>query len=430
MEYWEVDYLIRQITFKNCSFRIILILIASIAFYSLALNLGGCGGGGDGGGRGPTPAPQYYWAKTYGGGNDDIAHSIQQTSDGGFIVAGETYSFGVLNADIWVFKINSKGGIQWEKTFGGGSYDFARCIQQTSDGGFIVGGETSSFGANTEVWVLKLDADGNIQWQKTYGGGGDDVAHSIQQTSDGGYIVAGETDSFGAGFADFWVLKLDSNGEVLWQKTYGGGEDDIAHSIQQTSDGGFIVAGETASFGAGFADFWVLKLDSNGDIVWQMQKTYGGSLDDKAYSVQQTSDSGYIVAGKTSSFGNPILGDMWVMKLDSNGVVIWEKTYGGPGSNAANFIRQTLEGEYIVAGETSSFGAGKADVWLLKLDINGNIGSQCGVIGTSTAIVSTTGVTPAISSGSLNVTNATPAIPPSVSTQDSGATVKIQCPSP
>jgi len=416
------------------------------------------------------------WAKTYGGGNDDVAHSIQQTLDSGFIVAGETYSFGVVNADIWVFKLNSNGAIQWEKTYGGSGYDFARSIRQTSDGGYIVAGETSSFGANTEVWVLKLDADGNIQWQKTYGGpnydiahsiqqtsnggfivagetnsfgsgdydvwvlkldsngivewqtryggSGDDIAYSIQQTSDGGYIVAGETGSFGAGLADFWVLKLNSSGVIEWQKTYGGLDDDVAHSIQQTTpDGGYIVAGETESFGAGFADFWVLKLDSNGDVVWQ--KTYGGGLDDKAYTVQQTSDGGYVIAGK-SSLVIPVLSDMWVLKLYSNGNIEWQKTYGGDGSNSANFIRQTSDGGYIVGGETSLFGAGNADVWVLKLDKNGNIGSVCGIIGTSNATVTTTIVTAVDSLATVTPTNAG-ATPTSILPQNSTAATDTQC---
>jgi hypothetical protein len=156
----------------------------------------------------------------------------------------------------------------WAKTYGGGYSDVARSIQQTSDGGYIVAGWTLSFGAGgLDFWVLKLDASGQVQWQKTYGGGYSDVARSIQQTSDGGYIVAGWTLSFGAGNYDVWVLKLNASGNVVWQKTYGGGSDDYAESIQQTSDGGYIVAGETWSFGAGSADFWVLKLDANGNVV-------------------------------------------------------------------------------------------------------------------------------------------------------------------
>ncbi|NPA41170.1 MAG: hypothetical protein GXO18_02745, partial [Aquificae bacterium] len=222
--------------------------------------------------------------------------------------------------------VNNNQTIQWAKVYGGGSSDGAYSIQQTSDGGYVVAGWTSSFGAGlADIWVLKLDANGDVQWQKTYGGSDSDGAYSIQQTSDGGYVVAGWTWSFGAGSADFWVLKLDANGDVQWQKTYGGGDSDEAYSIQQTSDGGYVVAGRTWSFGTGLTDIWVLKLDANGDVQWR--KTYGDSGPNEAYSIQQTSDGGYVVAGVTLSFGTGSA-DFWVLKLDANGDVQWQKTYG------------------------------------------------------------------------------------------------------
>jgi len=291
---------------------------------------------------------------------------------------------------------------EWAKTYGGSGGDFASSIQQTTDGGYIVAGSTYSFGASYDYfdfWVLKLDSNGNVTWQKTYGGSGDDVATSIQQTTDGGYIVAGLTDSFGvAGYEndDFWVLKLDSNGNITWQKTYGGSDYDYAYSIQQTTDGGYIVAGSTGSFGADYGDSWVLKLDSNGNVTWQ--KTYGGSGDDVASSIQQTTDGGYIVAGSTDSFGAGG-SDAWVLKLGSNGNVTWQKTYGGSGDDVATSIQQTTDGGYIVAGSTDSFGAGgyDYDFWVLKLDSSGEI-SGCDTIKTSNAPVRNTSVTPGNSS--------------------------------
>jgi len=311
------------------------------------------------------------WAKTYGGPGWDEAHSIQQTTDGGYIVAG-WIAFGASYTDIWVLKLDPNGDVQWQKTYGGPNWDMAYSIQQTSDGGYIVAGMTQSFGAGyPDIWVLKLDPNGDVQWQKTYGGPYDDRTFSIQQTADGGYIVAGNTGSFApAGYIDIWVLKLDPNGNVQWQKTYGGpgAHWDMAYSIQQTSDGGYIVAGETASFGAGDYDLWVLKLDSNGNVQWQ--KTYGGPYWDIAYSIQQTADGGYIVAGWTASFGAG-LSDLWVLKLDPNGDVQWQKTYGGPDWDFAYSIQQTTDGGYIVAGLTYSFGAGFSDLWVLKLDANG-----------------------------------------------------------
>ncbi|MDE2180364.1 MAG: hypothetical protein KGJ40_05895, partial [candidate division NC10 bacterium] len=241
-----------------------------------------------------TPTPSF--AKTYGGANDDWIGSIRQTTDGGYIVAGYTTSFGAGNADAWVLKLDATGAVQWQKTYGGVGYDEATSIQQTTDGGYIVAGYTNSFGAGyQDAWVLKLDSTGTVVWQQTYGGTDYDYATSIQQTTDGGYIVAGRTRSFGgAGFDDAWILKLNSTGTVEWQKTYGGTGGDEATSIQQTTDGGYIVAGST-SFGAGNADAWVLKLDAVGAVQWQ--RTYGGAANDYATSIHQTADGGYIVSG-------------------------------------------------------------------------------------------------------------------------------------
>jgi len=348
------------------------------------------------------------WANTYGGSNDDWAYSIQQTSDGGYIVAGETRSFGAGSGDFWVLKLDGSGNVQWQKTYGGTGYDYARSIQQTTDGGYIVAGVTYSYsGGYQDVWVLKLDQDGNVIWQKTYGGGYTDIAFSIRQTSYGGYILVGYTTSAGAGKTDIWVLRIDQNGNVLWQKTYGGSDNDfnfITNSIQQTSDGGYIVTGRTYSFGAGNSDVWILKLDGSGNVQWQ--KTYGGSNDDWAYSIQQTSDDGYIVAGGTVSFGAGN-GDFWVLKLDSNGNVLWQKTYGGTDRDSALAIQQTSDGGYIVAGYTNSFGAGKSDVWILKLDSNGNI-SGCYAEGSSIAIVTSTNASVANTSVTPTSTNVNP----------------------
>ncbi len=317
--------------------------------------------------------PSYAeWAAIYGGSKDDYVRSIHQTSDGGYIVAGYTRSFGAGSWDIWVLKLDSDGNVQWQKTYGTNRDDRAESIQQTADGGYTVAGRTNSVGGtgNYDFWVLKLDANGNVVWQKTYGNSDGEVAESIYQTSDTGYIVAGNTRSFGAGNNDFWVLKLNANGTVAWQKTYGGSGQDYARSIEQTSDGGYIVAGYTNSFGAGNNDFWVLKLDSSGAVQWQ--KTYGGSKQDYLRSIHQTSDGGYIAVGSTNSFGTGAW-DIWVLKLDSNGTVQWQRTYGGSRHDYARYIQQTTDGGYIVAGDTLSFGAGFRDFCVLKLNSSGNI---------------------------------------------------------
>ena len=359
-----------------------------LVFFSLSLIFAGIASAGE-------------WAKTYDAGG--YTNSIQQTSDGGYIVAG-----GVGALDVWVLKLNASGNIQWQKTYGSDwalEFDVANSIQQTSDVGYIVAGYTQSIYpfSGYNIWVLKLDQNGNVTWQKTYGGYAHDVANSIQQTSDGGYIVAGKTNSFGAGSSDVWVLKLDKDGNIQWQKTYGGHSIDEATSIQQTSDGGYIVAGYTWSFGAGGGGVWVLKLDKDGNIQWQ--KTYGGTDEDVASSIQQTSDGGYIVAGKTNSFGAGS-SDVWVLKLDKDGNIQWQKTYGGPDGDEAHSIQQTSDGGYIVAGYTYSFGT-RQGAWVLKLDSNGNI-PGCSVEGSSNATVKTTNAKVVDSSAIVTNTGVTP----------------------
>jgi hypothetical protein len=367
------------------------------------------------------------WQKTYGGTNHDYTQSIQQTSDGGYIVAGSTYSFGAGNGDIWVLKLDETGNVLWQKTYGGTNQDYTQSIQQTSDGGYIAAGVTYSFGSgDRDTWVLKLDDTGDVQWQKTYGGTNFDLANSIQQTSDGGYIVAGSTYSFGAD-GDAWVLKLDDTGDVQWQKTYGGANSDVANSIQQTSDGGYIVAGSTYSFGAGNGDIWVLKLDETGNVLWQ--KTYGGANYDMAKSIQQTLDGGYIAAGYTESFGAGY-DDAWVLKLDETGNVLWQKTYGGTQDEEAKFIQQTSDGGYIVAGWIFSFfnTIYESDFWVLKLDSNGGI-PDCSIIGTSNAIVND--VSSAVNDTTVTGidTNVSPQTSSAVTT-DTNATVKDTCSPP
>lgn len=266
-----------------------------------------------------SPDGTVEWQKTYGGINLDEASSIQQTNNGGYIVAGHTTSYGAGHYDFLTLKISANGAVEWQKTYGGVRFEWAEFVQQTGDGGYIVTGKTESFGAGLDdFWVLKLSPDGVVEWQKTYGGVGSEEANSIQHTSDGGYIVAGDTSSFGAGLLDAWVLKLSPEGMVEWQKTYGGVGHDKAYSIKQTGDGGYVVACWTESFGAGLDDFWVLKLSSDGVVEWQ--KTYGGLNCEWAYCIQQTHDGGYVVAGETVSFVMETQ-EIWVLKLKPDGSI-------------------------------------------------------------------------------------------------------------
>jgi hypothetical protein len=253
----------------------------------------------------------------------------QKTSDGGYIMAGQFWVPGGNQYDFWVLKLNRTGSIDWQKTYGGGNWDIAFSTEQTSDGGYIVTGSTESFGAGDyDLWVLKLNAQGDIIWQKTYGGQGGDYPGAIRQTKDGGYVVAGTTSSFGEGSYDLWILKLDQDGTVIWDKTYGGKNEESEYfryiPIEQTSEGGFIVAGSTKSFGAGDDDFWVLKLDADGSIVWQ--KTYGTSSEEYPTSIREMPHGGYRLTGATDFLGSKE--DEWILVLDSKGNIVGFKSTG------------------------------------------------------------------------------------------------------
>jgi predicted secreted protein len=315
--------------------------------------------------------PILTWDRTYGGSGDDAARSLIQTIDGGYAVAGGTLSKGSGEADFWVIKLDEQGKEVWDRTYGGGGYDWATSLIQTTDGCYAVTGFTYSKGAGgQDFWVIKLDEQGKEVWDRTYGGSGDDWATSLIQTTDGGYAVAGLTFSKGAGGKDLWVIKLDEQGKEVWDRTYGGSGDDWATSLIQTTDGGYAVAGLTFSKGAGGKDLWVIKLDEQGKEVWD--KTYGGGGKDGATSLIQTTDGGYAVAGGTFSKGAGGK-DLWVIKLDEQGKEVWDKTYGGGGKDGANSLIQTTDGGYAVAGFTESKGSGGADFWVIKLDEKENL---------------------------------------------------------
>ena len=359
-----------------------------------------------------NPMSATSFAKTYGGTYEDKASSVQQTSDGGYIVAGYTESFGAGSTDVFLIKTDASGNVIWAKTYGGTDYDWVSSVQQTSDGGYIVAGSTNSFGAGgDDIFLIKTDANGNIIWAKTYRGTYSDYAYSVQQTSDGGYIVAGSTNSFGAGGYDVFLIKTDANGNIIWAKAYGGTSGDQAYSVQQTSDGGYILAGFTYSFGAGSSDIFLIKTDANGNIQWA--KTYGGASLDWASFVQQTSDGGYIVAGYTESFG-AYWYNIFLIKTDANGNVIWAKAYGGPGYHQHFSAQQTSDGGYIVAGYAYSSVVGSYEVLLVKTDANGNIGS-CSIVQNANPPVTTPSPTlttpsPSVSSVSPTVNSVSPTV--------------------
>ncbi len=309
------------------------------------------------------------WWRTFGGVEDDEGYSVQETSDGGFIISGSTKSFGAGSYDIYLIKTNSSGNVQWSKEFGGSYSDYGYSVIQTSDGGYIVAGRTVSFGAgNSDVYLVKTDSGGNVMWTKTFGGTADEDAQSIQQTDDGGYIIAGRTTSSGAGSSDVYLIKTDSNGNSLWVRTFGGSNYDSANSVEQTSDGGYIITGryQTASM---VGKLYLIKTDSYGDALWS--RTIGTNDYSCGESVHETTDGGFIITGmtihSTSSF------DVFLVKTDSSGDTLWTTSYGGNGSEMGYSVQQTDDEGYIVAGMTSSPGADSIDVYLIKLETDTGI---------------------------------------------------------
>ncbi len=318
-------------------------------------------------------SPDGRWALSYGGALDDVANGLWPTADGGLAVAGTTASFGVAGADAWVLRVNAAGTVSWSETFGAGLDEYANAVQRLNGGDLVIVGTSGSYGVGIhDYWVIRLDDAGNVLWQQTYGGTQHNHAFAIQETSDLGFIVVGETTSFGAGNRDAWVVRLDANGNVLWQTVYGRSGWDIARGVAETTDGGFVFVGYTSSSGAGNWDVWAVKVDAGGGIVWQ--RTFGGAAADLGWAVQATDDGGVILAGETGSFGGGA--DFWVVKLAANGAVDWQKRYGGAGVDIARALARTGDGGYLVAGETGSFGAGGRDIWLLRLTAAGGIAWQ------------------------------------------------------
>ncbi len=292
--------------------------------------------------------------------------------------------------DVWVVKLNAAGAIQWQKSLGSNVVDYGYSIQ-TISGGYILAGSSKSGGTHGDLdyWIVKLNQTGAILWQKFLGGSAAEEPFSIRPTPDGGYIVAGYSlsndynVSGNHGDMDYWVVKLNTTGVIQWQKSLGGSGTDWAYSIQPTNGGGYVVAGFSRSDDGdvsgnhGGADAWIVKLDLNGAIQWQ--KSLGGSGDDSAGDVQVTSDGGYIVAGSSKSNDGDVSGnlgnsDVWVVKLDATGAIQWQKLLGGSSSEGSGSIQSTGDGGYILSGSTSSQNGdvsghhGFTDYWVVKLN--------------------------------------------------------------
>ncbi|UVI33431.1 hypothetical protein [Paenibacillus spongiae] len=317
--------------------------------------------------------PSKGWEKTFGGSSFDGGLSVQMTSDGGYISTGSTDSYGAGSADVYLVKTDGLGNKQWEKTFGGPGRDIGFSVQQTSDGGYIIAGSTiihhGKFGSWNHVYLIKTDGSGIKQWERTFADG---IGHSVQQTSDGGYIIAGSTGSYNNGQSDVYLIKTDASGNKQWEKTYGGIYDDYGYSVQQTGGKfvfggtGYIIVGQTNSYGAGFgsrSDVYLIKTDTAGNELWS--QNFGGSEWDSGNSVQQTSDGGYIITGHKNY-------DIYLIKTNGSGTLQWEKTYGDDPADWGSSVQQTSDGGYIIAGVTGSMiGGYYGNGYLLKMDNSG-----------------------------------------------------------
>jgi hypothetical protein len=276
--------------------------------------------------------------KTFGGADWDYGNFVQQTTDGGYIVTGVTESFGAGAEDVWLIKTDNTGNKEWESTFGGTNDDIGNCVRQTTDGGYVIAGKTYSFGyGESDGWLIKIDSTGNLEWDKFLGGSS---AWCVQQTTDDGYILTGSRDD------DVWLIKTDCNGNIEWDKTFGGNVGDFGMYVQQTIDGGYIITGHTYSFSEyAISALYLIKTNSTGNMEWD-KAFEKGYFQNEGFCVQQTTDGGYIITGFTQVFGES--GDVWLIKTDSNGNKIWDKTYLGPWSGY--YVQQTTDGGYIVTG--------------------------------------------------------------------------------
>lgn len=353
------------------------------------------------------------WAKDFGGSSGEAPKAVIQTADLGYLVAGHSYSYrtGTSYCDIVVIKLDADGDLEWQKNYGGtGSDENPEALAVALDGqgypdGYILAGATTSFGAGgRDIWLLRLENNGNVRWQKTLGAeSGNEYARAIYPVNSGFWLAASTT-SFGAGGSDVWIVKLAADGSVLWERAYGGTGSDSPVGIEPTSTGGCVVGAGTSSFMPD-NNFWAFEIDASGAQQWQY--LYGGDDDDYARDFRKTSDNGYIMTGWTYSFGEEFTGtvsnDAWLVKLNATGGIKWQKFYNKPheyeGENInapdwAYSVTPTLDGGYAVVGDTDWWIYDdvdrNSDVWIFKVDSTGELG--CGIDVNSDAVPNNNGI--------------------------------------
>ncbi|MFD2725004.1 hypothetical protein [Hyunsoonleella rubra] len=369
----------------------------------------------DGNVDGAATQPTVQFVKALGGSLNDSGQSIIKTSDGGYAILGHTQSNDgdIQNKtntsfDYWLLKFNGNHQIQWQKNYGGSDDDKGIDIIQTSDVGFAIFGQSQSNDGNVsenagadDFWLLKLDASGRTIWEKSFGFLGADTGTSILQTKDNGFLLVGVLDvtaSNGQGNSklkaikhaggDYWVIKLNSNGEKQWSKFYGGTFTDTPYDAIQTADNGYIIVGLSdsddvdISGNKGSYDFWIIKISETGTLIWE--KSFGGTQIDEAWGIESTEDGNYLVVGDTRSndidvSNNNGGADIFLIKISPNGDLIWEKTFGGNSFDAGRSISKTIDGGYIISGSSRSSDGdvsknnGQNDAWVIKLNSNSEI---------------------------------------------------------
>lgn len=309
------------------------------------------------------------WTRTYGTDGVDVGNYVIEDSEGDFVFTGYIGALDVtIHADVWLMKVDSNGDSLWSHSFGEDSLDERGVwLVETADSGYVVAGYRgfSLEAYNSEVLLLKTDSDGNLQWLETYNPDptmfGWGLGYSVDQTADSGYIITGYAQDENTANRDLYLIKTDADGDSLWARTYGGEYDEFGWSVEETSDSGFIIAGYTESFGDAGTNFWLLKTDSDGDSLWA--RTYGGEIGGWGFHAHQTTDGGYILSGWFHGNG----GDAWLLKTDEYGDTSWTRTYGGSQYEALSAVQQTSDGWYVACGWAESFGAGDLDFYLLKM---------------------------------------------------------------
>ncbi len=311
-----------------------------------------------------TNAQDTTWTKTFGGSSNDRGYSVQQTTDGGYVIGGYTSSYGNGSADVWLIKTDADGDTLWTQTYGGSSNDRGYSVQQTTDGGYIIAGYTESFGnGDDDVWLIKTDSNGDSLWTKTFGGSDGDYGYSVQQTTDGGYIITCTEYSYGMD-SNIWLIKTDSLGQEEWNQIFYYVGNSEGRSVQQTTDGGYIIAGMYSYLAI------LIKTDSLGNEEWHTSYFPSGSSSSWGSCVQQTIDNGFIFTGYSFMY------DVWttdvlLIKTDSLGNEEWNQTFGGNEDDYGSSVQQTTDGGYIITGITTSFGNGGQDMRALGASLAG-----------------------------------------------------------